>query len=166
LLQLSHKRFRNRNFARPPPMLQLPESVYRQLRHHGETAYPHECCGVLLGTVLAHTKFVTQAVPVENASTGNTRNHYQINPRDLIRIEREARKAHSAGVEIVGFYHSHPDHPAHWSPTDLAEAHWLGCSYVITSVANGAATDTNSFHLAGSREEDKHFRTEEIQVRS
>ena len=142
-------------------MLQLPESVYRQIRRHGEEAYPHECCGVLLGAVSGLLKSVTQAVPVNNASVGNTRNHYQIHPRDLVRIEQGAREA---GAEILGFYHSHPDHPAHWSPTDLAEAHWLGCSYLITAIAEGAATETRSFHLAGSGEEDKRFDPEEIRI--
>jgi proteasome lid subunit RPN8/RPN11 len=82
-------------------------------------------------------------------------------PIDLIRTEREARVD---GLEILGFYHSHPDHPAQWSATDLAEAHWLGCSYVITAIEKGSATATNSFHLAGILEEDKRFEEEEIQV--
>ena len=61
-------------------------------------------------------------------------------------------------------YHSHPDHPAQWSATDFAEAHWLGCSYVITAVAQGKATVTNSFLLAGATEEDKRFDQETILV--
>jgi proteasome lid subunit RPN8/RPN11 len=86
------------------------------------------------------------------ARCGNTRddsphNRYHIDPRELIRIQREGRER---GEDIVGFYHSHPDHPARWSPTDLAEAHWFGCSYVITSVEKGKAAITNSFELTGS----------------
>jgi proteasome lid subunit RPN8/RPN11 len=142
-------------------MLQIPESVYLQLRQHGEAAYPNECCGILTGSLREDTKLVAAAVPVTNATTGNTRDHYVISPLDLIRAEREAR---AAGYEILGFYHSHPDHPAQWSSTDLAEAHWLGCSYVITRIANGVATDTNSFHLAGAMEEEKRFEPEEIQI--
>ena len=142
-------------------MLQLPESVYRQLRRHGEQAYPHESCGVLLGALSKDGKSVSRAVPVRNASPGNTRNHYQIDPVELIRILREARLA---GHEVLGFYHSHPDHPAMWSATDLAEAHWLGCSYAITTVVNGLATETRSFHLAGVGEEDKRFEPEEIRL--
>jgi proteasome lid subunit RPN8/RPN11 len=146
-------------------MLQMPESVYLQLRRQGEAAYPHECCGVLVGVISggisAPDKLVLQAITVENASTGNTRNHYEINPMDLVRIERQAR---ASNLTIVGFYHSHPDHPAQPSSTDLAEAHWLGCSYVITEVANGVAADTHSFHLAGSREEEKSFQPEEISL--
>ena len=142
-------------------MLQMPQSVYRQLRQHGEAAYPHECCGVLLGTVTAHAKFVIRAIPVENSSTGNTRSHYQIASLDLIRIDREGRQT---DLEILGFYHSHPDHPAHWSPTDLTEAHWFGCSYIITSVDKGKAAITNSFELIGTEESDKHFVDEKIDI--
>ena len=68
------------------------------------------------------------------------------------------------GEDIVGFYHSHPDHPARWSATDLAEAHWLGCSYVITSVDHGRAKITNSFALLGDHELQKHFVDEQIEV--
>jgi proteasome lid subunit RPN8/RPN11 len=80
---------------------------------------------------------------------------------ELVKIEREARRQ---GLGIAGFYHSHPDHPAHWSATDLEEAHWLGCAYVITAVAAGKATVTNSFLLAGSSEEDKRFEQQAIDV--
>jgi proteasome lid subunit RPN8/RPN11 len=66
----------------------------------------------------------------------------------------------------VGFYHSHPDHPAKWSQTDLTEAHWIGCSYVITSVEKGKAAITNSFLLTGTMEEDKRFEDEEVRVAS
>jgi proteasome lid subunit RPN8/RPN11 len=80
---------------------------------------------------------------------------------ELVRIEREARRQ---GLEIAGFYHSHPDHPAQWSATDLAEAHWLGCSYVITAVERGKAAATNSFLLDGTTEEDKHFEQQVIEI--
>jgi proteasome lid subunit RPN8/RPN11 len=97
---------------------------------------------------------------------GNTRddspqNRYQISPGELVKIQREGR---AKGQDIVGFYHSHPDHPAQWSSTDFAEAHWIGCSYVITSVQQGKATVTNSFLLAGEVEESKRFETEEVSV--
>ena len=75
-----------------------------------------------------------------------------IDPKELMRIQREGRERDE---DIFGFYHSHPDHPAQWSQTDLAEAHWFGCSYVITSVEKGKAVTTNSFELTGSGEDDK-----------
>ena len=71
-------------------------------------------------------------------------NRYHIDPAELVRIQR---KAALTGQDIVGFYHSHPDCPAKWSRTDLDEAHWTGCSYVITSVEHGKAVQTNSFLL-------------------
>lgn len=142
-------------------MLKLPKSVLDSLRRHGEETYPHECCGVLLGT-LDEDGFttVTSTSRCGNTRTDSPQNRYNIDPRELMNIQREAMKA---GVDVVGFYHSHPDHPARWSPTDLAEAHWTGCSYVITSVDQGHANITNSFRLMGS-EENRHFEDEEIVI--
>ena len=136
-------------------MLKLSESAYGSLRQHGEETYPHECCGVLLGHFEDDgSKTVSRVARCGNTRADSPRNRYNIDPRDLIRIQREGRERDE---EIVGFYHSHPDHPAQWSPTDFAEAHWFGCSYVITSVEKGKATITNSFELTGSDEDDKKF---------
>ena len=142
-------------------VLRLPRAVYDALRAHGEETYPSECCGALLGRPAAYGWVVTAALRAGNTRTDSAHNRYNIAPAELVRIERQAR---SQGLEIAGFYHSHPDHPAHWSATDLAEAHWLGCSYVITEVAHGKAAVTNSFLLAGATEEDKRFDQETVQV--
>ena len=147
--------------------LRLTRAVYDAIRAHGEETWPHECCGALLGRSTAGAGneaegwLVEAAVRAGNTRTDSAHNRYQIAPVELVKIEREARRQ---GLDIAGFYHSHPDHPAQWSPTDFAEAHWLGCCYVITSVAQGKATVTNSFLLAGATEEDKHFEQETIQV--
>jgi proteasome lid subunit RPN8/RPN11 len=148
-------------------MLHIDYADYAALRAHGEETYPHECCGVLLGK----SELSPNGTPARNrvrhvVRAGNTRtdsahNRYNIAPQELIRIQRQAR---TLGLDIVGFYHSHPDHPARWSPTDLAEAHWLGCSYVITRVEQGKAVDTNSFELSGSDEPDKRFVDEKIEI--
>jgi proteasome lid subunit RPN8/RPN11 len=143
------------------PPLRLTPAVYAAIRAHGEQAYPQECCGALLGHLMQEGWRVEAAVPAGNARTDSARSRYQITPLDLVKIEREAR---SLGLGIAGFYHSHPDHPAHWSPTDLAEAHWLGCCYLITRVSHGKAAETNSFLLAGETEEDKRFEQQTIQV--
>ncbi len=143
-------------------MLKLPQPVWEALRAHGEETYPHECCGVLLGH--AHpdgTTTAKAAVRTGNTRTDSAHNRYNIAPGELIRIQREAR---GRGLDIVGFYHSHPDHPAQWSQTDFAEAHWLGCSYVITAVERGRAAATNAFRLEGTSEDDKHFADETIEV--
>ena len=139
----------------------MPKGVYEAMRAHGEETYPHECCGALLGNPLSEGWRVTEAVRAENTRTDSAHNRYNIAPLQLVRIERQAR---GQGLEIAGFYHSHPDHPAEWSPTDFAEAHWIGCSYVITQVASGKAQVTNSFLLAGTTEEDKRFEHETITV--
>jgi len=142
-------------------MLQLSHTDYQALRAHGEETYPHECCGVLLGKAQDGANAVRQIVRAGNTRTDSAHNRYHIAPVELIRIQREAR---GLGLDIVGFYHSHPDHPAQWSQTDFAEAHWLGCSYVITRVAAGKADITNSFRLTGSSEEDKSFADEPIEI--
>jgi proteasome lid subunit RPN8/RPN11 len=140
-------------------VLKINDPVYRQLREHGEETYPHECCGVLLGKALESVNEVELAVRAGNTRTDSAHNRYHIAPQELIAIQRQARER---DLDIVGFYHSHPDHPARWSSTDLNEAHWFGCSYVITSVEKGKAQQTNSFFLAGSGEDDKRFEDEEI----
>jgi proteasome lid subunit RPN8/RPN11 len=140
-------------------VLKISDPVYRQLREHGEETYPHECCGVLLGKALDGANEVELAVRAGNTRTDSAHNRYHIAPQELIAIQRQARER---SLDIVGFYHSHPDHPARWSATDLNEAHWFGCSYVITSVAKGKAEQTNSFFLTGAGEDDKRFENEEI----
>ena len=140
-------------------VLKINHLVYSQLREHGEETYPHECCGVLLGKALESVNEVELAVRAGNTRTDSAHNRYHIAPQELIAIQRQARER---DLDIVGFYHSHPDHPARWSSTDLNEAHWFGCSYVITSVEQGKAQHTNSFFLAGTGEDDKRFENEEI----
>jgi proteasome lid subunit RPN8/RPN11 len=143
-------------------MLKIAEPVFSQVRKHGEETYPHECCGVLLGKALEEGNEVTEAIRAGNTRTDSAHNRYHIAPQELIGIQRQARER---DLDIVGFYHSHPDHPARWSPTDFNEAHWLGCSYVITSVEAGVAAQTNAFFLACAGEEDKRFEDQAIQVR-
>lgn len=143
-------------------VLHISRAIYDALRAHGEETYPNECCGVLLALPAEPgASVIASAVRAANARLDSARNRYEIAPTDLVKIEREARRR---GLEIAGFYHSHPDHPAHWSATDLAEAHWIGSSYVITSVERGRATATRSFLLAGTTEEDKRFEAETIEV--
>ena len=142
-------------------MLRMKQRDFDAIRQHGEETYPHECCGVLLGRMDGDVRIVASAARCGNTRTDSPQNRYSIDPRELVRIQREGR---GRGEDIVGFYHSHPDHPAQWSSTDLAEAHWFGCSYVITSVEKGKALVTNSFELTGSDESDKKFADERIEV--
>ncbi len=139
-------------------MLVIHPDAHAALRRHGEEAYPEESCGVLVGSFRDGPSLVMAAVRCDNARRDSPRDRYAIDPKELVGIQREAR---GKGLEIVGFYHSHPEHPAAWSSTDLAEAHWIACSYVITSVASGQAAETRSFRLEGSWD-DKRFVEEEI----
>lgn len=141
--------------------LKLTAAQWEQIRRHAEATYPHECCGVFTGIPAAGgLKRVSRVIACNNASSDKPERWYEISPRDLARIQREA---HENGQDILGFYHSHPDAPARWSASDLAEAHWPGCSYVITSVERGKAQQTNSFELVGD-ETNKHFEDEELTV--
>ena len=149
-------------------MLRIEFSDYQALRVHGEETYPNECCGVLLGKSVAGeipaippVNSVHQVVRAGNTRTDSAHNRYNIAPQELVKIQRQAR---TAGLDIVGFYHSHPDHPAQWSTTDFAEAHWIGCSYIITSVEKGKAATTNSFLLTGTEEDNKKFEDEAIEI--
>src|SRR5580765_6165296 len=143
-------------------MLKINKSDYDSIRRHGEETYPYECCGVLLGQMDGDgVRMVTATVRCGNTRLDSPHNRYNIDPKELVRIQREGRERNE---DIVGFYHSHPDHPAHWSPTDLAEAHWFGCSYVITSVEKGKAAQTNSFELNGTDENDKQLVDEKIEL--
>ncbi len=149
-------------------MLRIEYADYEALRAHGEETYPNECCGVLLGKNVAGegenaapVNHVRQIVRAGNTRTDSAHNRYHIAPQELVKIQRQAR---GLGLDIVGFYHSHPDHPAQWSKTDFAEAHWLGCSYIITSIEQGKAATTNSFLLSGTAEDDKRFDDEAIEI--
>ena len=139
-------------------MLVIDPKAYAALRRHGEEAYPEESCGVLVGRFREGGSAAVSAIQCVNTRRDSPRNRYTIDPKELIGIQREAR---DRGSDIVGFYHSHPDHSAEWSSTDLAAAHWVGCSYVITSVAHGQASETRSFRLEGSWEE-KRLVEEEV----
>ena len=121
---------------------------------------------MLLGSVDidTDTRMVATTVRAGNTRTDSPHNRYSIDPGELVRIQIQGRQR---GEDIIGFYHSHPDHPAMWSSTDLAEAHWIGCSYVITSVdgdkTKGIAVLTRSWVLTGSADE-KYLQDEEILV--
>lgn len=142
-------------------MIKFLRGDYDAIRKHGEQTYPHECCGVLLGCMESGERSVRGVVRCGNTRTDSPANRYHIAPQELIAAQKQAR---AAAMDIIGFYHSHPDHPPQWSETDLAEAHWFACSYVITSIVEGRATQTNSFVLAGTDERDKRFDDEQVEV--
>jgi proteasome lid subunit RPN8/RPN11 len=124
------------------------ESILEAIRAHGADAYPEEGCGFLLGTVEDGRNHVRDIRRVANRQPENRERRYQITPGDY----REAQEhAHARDLDIVGFYHSHPDHPARPSETDLAEATFPGYTYVIVSVQDGAPADLTAWSLAPDR---------------
>jgi proteasome lid subunit RPN8/RPN11 len=142
-------------------MLKIRKTDFEQIRRHGEEAYPRECCGVLIGKLEDGTRVVKGAIRCQNAQKDAPSHRYNIAPEELIGAQKKAREQ---GFDIIGFYHSHPDHPSRWSRHDLEEAHWFACSYVITSVEGGKASRTSSFVLCGNDEDSKRFDDETIEV--
>ena len=116
--------------------MRLPLAVVDAMLGHTRTGYPFEVCGVFLGEPGPPAR-VAEAVPVVNRETETPRVRYQIAPEDLIRIQREAR---AKGLDILGYYHSHPDHPARPSETDrrvAAEGLSDGVYHVVVGVEKG-----------------------------
>jgi proteasome lid subunit RPN8/RPN11 len=141
-------------------MLKISKADYDLIRWEAKRSYPHECCGILLGNVSGGHRWVTMTLTCENMRIDSPADRYSINPEQVIAALKLAR---SRGESIIGFYHSHPDHSPNYSSTDLAEAHWFDCSYVITSVESGSPALTASYVLTGS-EEEKSFDPESIEI--
>ncbi len=138
-------------------MIELSAQHGGELRQHAEAEYPYECCGLLLGrfTTDGH-KVVVETYPVSNAREEAARHHRSlILPAEMLRGERHAR---TRGLEVVGNYHSHPEHPAVPSAFDLEHA-WPTWSYLIVSVQQGRAADLRSWELEPDR---SRFNAEEI----
>jgi len=137
--------------------IQLADHHAAAIRSHGEATYPHECCGILLGRTLGGARRVEEVVPMRNANTTTPQNRFDFDPKEHLQVQRGARER---GLEVVGFYHSHPDHPARPSQYDLDNASWPGYSYVIVAVAQGVARQLNAFELADDR---SHFIQEAVE---
>jgi proteasome lid subunit RPN8/RPN11 len=126
--------------------LRLPGALADEIRRHGEAAYPAECCGAMVGRADGAAKEVLRLAPAVNRRTDDP-HRYLIAPDDLRRLEREVR---GAGQEIVGYYHSHPDHPARPSAFD-AEHAWPWYSYLIVRIDRGRGADMASWVLDDER---------------
>jgi proteasome lid subunit RPN8/RPN11 len=127
--------------------LRLPGRLLEEIRRHGESAYPAECCGALAGRVEGDgPKEVVRLAPAVNRRTDDP-HRYLIAPEDLRRLESELR---GEGLEIVGYYHSHPDHPARPSAFDTEHA-WPWYSYLIVRIDGGSAAEAASWVLDDDR---------------
>jgi len=125
--------------------LRLSAGLIDEIRREGERAYPAECCGVLAGRP-GEVKEVLKLVPVTNRRTDDP-HRYLIAPDDLRRIEAELG---SSGLEVLGCYHSHPDHPAAPSAFDTDQA-WPWYSYIIVRVDHARAAELTSWVLEDDR---------------
>ena len=121
----------------------LDRGVALSIRRHGEETYPHECCGALVG----HTGRATSVVGLPNTTEEGPRRRFLVRPSDYRLAETRAREL---GGELLGFYHSHPDHPARPSQYDLDHA-WPTFAYVIVSVASGVSGDMTVWWLKDDR---------------
>lgn len=128
--------------------IQLRDEQIEAIVRHGEAAYPYEGCGLLLGREAEGRKVVEQVLPVENARESEAQhNRYLIPPDEVLKAEQAAARQ---GLDIVGFFHSHPDHPERPSEFDREHA-WPWYSYLITSVHNGSAVTTAAWTLSEDR---------------
>ncbi len=153
--------------------LKITQAQLDMIRQHAAQEYPSECCGVLLGKASGATKQVTQVVqlknlrhdparsqellPVDDPGRETDRNRFLIDPLDQLRVEKDAR---ARGLDILGYYHSHPDHPALPSNYDRDHA-WPWYSYVILSVERGSAKDLTCWVLAEDR---ARFHPESVEI--
>ena len=139
-------------------MITVPLQQLTEIREHGVRDYPYECCGLLLGHYTAEGKVVTETYPISNAREESAkRNRFLITPEELMRGERYAA---SHDLEVVGFYHSHPDCPAVPSNYDLEHA-WPTYSYIIVSTRADQATDLFSWE---QQEDRSRFNQEEVEI--
>lgn len=126
-------------------VLRLSDEQRQQIAAWAASAYPHEGCGLLLGRRAGAETRVVEVRAARNIRTERARDRYEIDPADYLAAETAAS---AAGIEVVGIWHSHPDHPARPSPTDREYA-WAGWSYLIAAVMAGGVTELRAWRLNG-----------------
>ena len=152
------------------PTLKMSAEIAHRIRQHGAETYPNECCGALLGRddvdssvtrasgVPLPLRQILELYPLTNRRDDSPRNRFSVTAEDVREAEKAAR---DKNLDVVGWYHSHPDHPAKPSQYDREHA-WPWYSYVIVSVANGKPEDMTSWRLSDDRSE---YACEEITIR-
>ena len=124
-------------------MLTITASSWVRIREQAESGYPEEICGLLVGEMDGESRHGREALPARNRNVKSAHHRYDLDPSDYLRIDRAARER---GLEVLGIYHSHPDHPCRPSQSDLDGA-WPGFSYLIVSVQAGSIVDQRSWVL-------------------
>lgn len=137
--------------------LTISKELAERIRIHGAETYPHECCGALLGKD-SNPREILGLFPLINRRDDSPRNRFSVATEDVVEAEKVARQQ---GLDVVGWYHSHPDHPARPSQYDRDHA-WPWYSYIIVSVAEGNPQDMTSWRLNDDREQ---FSPEGIEIK-
>ena len=128
-------------------VLKIREELVQRIQAHGVETYPHECCGALLGRDGEVAREVLDLLPLPNRRNDSPRNRFELAPEDVRLAEKKARET---GLELIGWYHSHPDAPARPSEFDRAHA-WPWYSYIILSVRSARPSDITSWRLQDDR---------------
>jgi len=140
-------------------ILRLSEDLTERIRAHATQSYPYECCGALLGAEDDQGREVRDLVALENQRQDSPRNRFLVRPEDVIRVDKVARER---GLDLLGWYHSHPDAPARPSEFDREHA-WPWYSYVILSVEASQPRRMASWRLLDDR---SRFEAEEIMAQT
>ncbi len=139
-------------------MLFLSQEILKRIHQHGEKAYPEEGAGLLLGETKGNEQQVSEFVSLTNEREEESRhNRYQLSPQDYLMGEELADRL---GLDVLGVFHSHPDHPNQPSEFDRQWA-WPNFSYLITSVMHGVAVESRSWRL---NEDRANFSEEKVEV--
>jgi proteasome lid subunit RPN8/RPN11 len=143
----------------------ISEDLAEKIRRHGAETYPYECCGALLGRDaisdgdVARPREVSGLFPIVNRREDSPHNRFSVAPLDVVNADKAAQ---AEGWDVIGWYHSHPDHPAKPSEYDREHA-WPWYSYVIVSVQEGVPGKMTSWRL---REDRSEYSEESIEIRS
>jgi proteasome lid subunit RPN8/RPN11 len=122
-------------------MIQIDSAAWHAMIEHARAAYPRECCGMMLGSMNGDQRLVTEAVACQNVYDGDQSDRFRIDEKEQMRIQK---RADGSGMDVVGFFHSHPDCDAYFSSTDLANS-WPWYSNVVMSVQKGRFDHARSF---------------------
>ena|SRR5215472_3660077 len=146
--------------------LTLSHELAQRIREHGAQSFPHECCGALLGRDSAFDpqraepwREVVELVPLVNRREDSPRNRFAVTAQDVLQAEKAAQQQ---SLDVVGWYHSHPDHPARPSQFDREHA-WPWYSYIIVSVMAGTPAEMTSWRLNDDRQD---YSPELIEIRN
>ncbi len=137
--------------------ISINRGLYEEMLLHAKGDYPHECCGLIAGRYGEQVKEAVCIYPVQNKNNERLNDRYSIDPADMLKIEKEVKRK---GLQILGFYHSHPDHPSRPSQFDRDRA-WPVYTYIIIAVASSGEVKVRSWVLS---DDESEFIEEEIRL--